>query len=247
MKFIPTILLMCIAVLPSSAQNSIQEYKALFYSYYVKNDFQQWAQTLTKMETYVARNPNRSHLYELSLAQYGLLGFYRESKQTDKGVALLRKAERTVDKMLALDDKWAFANCLKGAMLGLETEFYPAKVVYLGPRALSYYGDGRELASNQPEAYVELANLAYHAPEVFGGDKEEAVAYFQKAIKLYDQNPALRQNNWQYLHSLAWLARAHIALGNKTAAGETIDKLRRYSPNFHFLNSVLVPEYSRLK
>lgn len=247
MKFIPTLLLMLVVVLPGSAQNTVQQYKALFYAYYVKNDFQQWAQTLSKLEAFVARNPNRTHLYELSLAQYGLLGYYRESKQTEKGVALLRKAEKTVDKMLALDEKWAFANCLKGAMLGLETEFYPAKVVYLGPRALAYYDDGRELASNQPDAYVELANLAYHAPAVFGGDKEEAVTYFKKAINLYDQKPALKQNNWQYLHSLAWLARSHMALGDKSAARETIDKLRRYAPNFHFLNSVLVPELERLK
>ncbi|MEM6347459.1 MAG: tetratricopeptide repeat protein [Bacteroidota bacterium] len=223
-------------------QADLGAYRANIYQAYVKNDVNSWGKTLADLEIYVQNNPSNAGLYELGLAQYGLIGFYRELGKREKAITLMNKAEDTVDKMLAVDENWAIANCFKGGLLGLETEFYPAKVVYLGPRALSYYDDGKELGPNSPEVWVELGNLAFHAPEMFGGDKEKAAQYFKKAISLFDAKPNLKKNNWLYLHAYAWLGRAYLALGKKSDAEATYNRLRAYEPNFTYLDRVLLPE-----
>lgn len=229
----------------SPVDNSVENlasYRAQIYQSYLKNDINSWAQTLAKLEVYVNNNPSRKALYELGLAQYGLIGFYRELGKREIAISLMNKTEDTVDKMLEVDEDWAIANCFKGGLLGLETEFYPAKVVYLGPRALSYYEDGEDLGPNSPEVNVELGNLAYHAPEMFGGDKNEAIEYFKKAIRLFDANPSLKQDNWLYLHAYAWLGQAYVSVGKKGEAEKTYTKLRAYEPGFTYLDRVLLPE-----
>ncbi len=220
----------------------LASYRAKIYQSYVKNDINSWGRTLAALESYVENNPTKEGLYELGLAQYGLIGFYRELGKREMAIKLMNKAEDTVDKMLDVNEDWAIANCFKGGLLGLETEFYPAKIVYLGPRALSYYDDGKELGANSPEVWVELGNLAYHAPEMFGGDKEKAARYFEKAISLFDSKPALKNNNWLYLHAHAWLGRAYVALGKKSEAEATYNRLRAYEPGFTYLDRVLLPE-----
>ncbi|MEL7533727.1 MAG: tetratricopeptide repeat protein [Bacteroidota bacterium] len=223
-------------------QEDLSSYRARIYQSYIQNDIASWEKALTGLEDFVNGNPNKAGLYELGLAQYGLIGFYRELGKRETAISLMNQAENTVDKMLELNENWAIANCLKGGLLGLETEFYPAKIVYLGPRALSYYDDGKELGPSSPEVCVELGNLAYHAPEMFGGDKMEAVQYFQKAIRLFDANPSLKKNNWLYLHAYAWLGRSYVALGKKEDAKTTYNRLRAYEPGFTYLDRVLLPE-----
>lgn len=223
-------------------EESLSSFRAKIYQSYVKSDITSWGQTLEKLEVYVKNNPSKEALYELGLAQYGLIGFYRELGKREIAIRLMNQAEDTVDEMLEMDENWAIANCFKGGLLGLETEFYPAKIIYLGPRVLSYYGDGKELGPNSPEVWVELGNLAFHAPEIFGGDKAEAAKHFQKAIRLFDAQPEHKTNNWLYLHANAWLGRSYVALGKKAEAEKTYAKLRAYEPNFSYLDRVLLPE-----
>mgnify|MGYP002781187486 FL=1 len=47
-----------------------------------------------------------------------------------------------------------------------------------------------ELDKTNPRPYLMLGQQAYRTPEGFGGSKKDALAYFEKAISLYEKQPA---------------------------------------------------------
>ncbi len=50
-----------------------------------------------------------------------------------------------------------------------------------------------------------MANYKYHTPSILGGDIDDAIEYYQYAIKLYELTNQ-SENNWQYANTMVWLA-----------------------------------------
>jgi len=178
------------------------------------------------------------------LAEYGLIAWCigEDRCQEDEVEARLDRTEGYLKALTALPGGAARGYATQGALLAMRIGLSPAKAVYLGPRSSSYLDQAMAADPQEPAAWVEKANMYYHAPGWLGGDKAKAIQYFAEAARLYEARPALRQANWLYLHSLTWLGRAYADTGQLAEARRTYRRLLAFEPGFSWVRDELLPE-----
>ena len=77
---------------------------------------------------------------------------------------------------------------------------------------------------------------------MWGGDLDEAIAAYEKAIQLYESNPAALQFNWMYLDTMAFLGQALAKKGQSEKAIAIYEKALKAEPEFGWVKFVLLPK-----
>ncbi|MFK7969135.1 MAG: tetratricopeptide repeat protein [Bacteroidia bacterium] len=231
-----------IVIFSSAARVAPLDAKSLVYQGYCSNDVTQWTGGIGALKTAYASQPEDPQIiFELIRSQYGYIGFRLAMEDEE--------VESDIDKALALTDvlstKEGYASsaeAFRGALLALKIGLKPIRALILGPKSEKALKRALELDRSNPVAWVEMGNMKFHAPGIFGGSNEEAIQCFTKAIALFDQNPAQKINNWQYLHSVAWLGKAYERAENFPKAIEVYKRALRIAPNFLWVKKELLPD-----
>jgi tetratricopeptide (TPR) repeat protein len=212
------------------------------YESYLNDDLEAWAAAVSVLEK--DHSLNGSNLYELTLAQYGLLGGYlvKGEGYEDKFSALLDKASFRAERLLNYPDYQAEAHAFMGAMVSMRIEKSPMKGLYLVSESKDHIAQSLALGPDKPEGWIEKANLRFHAPRLFGGDNDEAIECYEHAIQLFDQQPWLKADNWLYLHALAWLGQAYEKAGKNEQALMAYRKALAHAPNFRLVRDDFLPK-----
>ncbi len=227
----------------ASTQRSLQN---MIYQAYVDNHMPKWESTLRAMEMEYSRNPSDSLLYDLILAQYGLIGYYLGTGKDNEGGKLLDQAEKNLEKLKEKSGYEAQSLAFEGAFYGYRIAQRSIRGVRLGPRSSRVINQALEKNPDYPRAWVEKGNVLFYAPSVLGGSKTEAITYYKKAIELMEKN---MQNNhrWLYLGTLVSLANAYEKTGQLEMAIQTLEKSLDYEPGFQWVKEELLPEFKAKK
>ncbi|GAB4417740.1 MAG: hypothetical protein OHK0039_28460 [Bacteroidia bacterium] len=225
---------------PAVAQDLVRA-RALVFAAYNTSDPQPWRQGIDILTRAYETSKSRDALYELALAEYGFIGWCLSSEDCPDLGARLDRTQTYIERLIALEPAAGRGPAMLGALLAMRMGLNPAKAIYLGPRSSSLIAEALEKAPQDPATWVEMGNLRYHAPAIFGGSKTEAVRCFARAVALFDAQPALRRDNWLYLHSLAWLGQAYEATGQRAAALDTYRRALAFAPNFSWVRDELLP------
>jgi len=218
--------------------------KALVYQGYVENDPSRWQQGIEELQKAYALQGEAGirELYELTLAQYGWIGYCFSGNATcDDLDERIDAADDQSDDLLDLKPYWAPAHALRGSVLAMKINQVPAKAIYLGPKSSGHLNKAVELDAEDPVGWVEMGNMRYHAPAFVGGDKAEAVKCYKKAVSLFDTNPGRKRHNWLYIHALVWLGQAYEATGQYPEALATYERVVREAPAFRWVQDQLIP------
>lgn len=242
LAFIMTFGALCMAQVSAMAQSGvIQQARSKIYQGYRLNQPDKWREGISLLRQAANQSASESLLYELALAEYGLIGYCVASESCDDVYDRIDDTQDILDKLVDKVGTRGKAYAVYGGLLAMKIGLSPAKALYLGPRSSGYLDKAMEIAANSPYTWVEHGNMRFHAPAVFGGDKAGAVEAFQKAIELFDQQPAEKTNNWVYLHAIAWLGQAYEATGQLNMARQTYEKALRVAPDFHWVKYELLP------
>ncbi len=216
----------------------------MVYTAYLEKDYELWIDGINGLEAAFQQSGEQDAkcLYELILAKYGLIGYHLSIEEKEVAFDMLDEAQNLAKKLLKMPAYEAQGHALLGALLGLEIGIKPYKAIYLGPKSKSHIEKATETGQGSPSAWVELGNMRYHAPGLFGGSKPEAIEAYKKAIELFDQNPTQRQHNWLYLHALAWLGKTLAETDQPEKALAIYRKALAYEPNFSWIRDELLPE-----
>jgi tetratricopeptide (TPR) repeat protein len=229
--------------LPAAAQTWYHG-KALVYQGYVENNPSLWQQGIEELKQAYARAGDEGvrELYELTLAQYGWIGYCLSGNITcDDLDQFIDAADTQSDDLLDLKPYWAPAHALRGSVLAMKINQSPAKAIYLGPKSSGHLDKAVELDADDPVGWVEMGNMRYHAPSIVGGDKKEAVKCYSKAVSLFDASPGRKRNNWLYIHALVWLGQAYEATSQYPEALATYERVAREAPAFRWVQDQLIP------
>ncbi|MEL6674231.1 MAG: tetratricopeptide repeat protein [Bacteroidota bacterium] len=241
MKHRHSLLLLGLALvfcLPLHAQQWASGRRLSFLAY-AYNQGYQWQKAVNKLQA--LNQQNWENKYEWAIAAYGRIGYCIASESCQDVDDQIDEAQEIAEALLKVKPKSSKAQALYGALLAMEVGRSPAKAIYLGPRSSSYLDDALESDPRNPTAWVEKGNMRFHAPALFGGDMTEAVNCFKKAVTLFDQQPALRKDNWLYLHALAWLGKSYEEEGKNQEALKAYQKALQFEPNFHWVKNELMP------
>lgn len=238
-SFILRLLVIAIIALQTATVNA-QNINDKVYQAYLQADVNALAEVVKELSQQADKN-NHDQCNQLLHAQYFLLNATLATEDEDTFDDYIDDA---VDNAKSLSKKGAYqaeATALLSTMYGFKIAFSPMKGMFLGGEASGLAEKATELDSNEPIAWMKYANNLYNTPEMWGGDKAEALKHYEKAVQLFEQNPALTVKNPHYLDALAWLGIAYKKAGKTADARKVFEKALQAAPEFAWVKNKLLP------
>ncbi len=233
-------------LLASTQRNSsLQLFRNQIYEAYVLNNMPQWARTLNEMEAAYEAQPSPELLYDLLLAQYGIIGYYLGNNKESMGEAILQRAEELRRILERTQGFQAQAHAFESAFIAFRISLNPLQALVLGPRSSNAVNRAERLNPQYPRVWVEKGNIMFFAPAPFG-NKRNAISYYQQAVMLM-HNQMHPSHRWLYLSTLVSLANSYEKTGNIEMAIQTVNTALRFEPRFRWAKEDLLPKLQSLQ
>lgn len=231
------------ATLIVAASVRAQDYQEQIYHAYLQGRMDTWKDVMDQMESEFRSTSNMNLLYELAEAQYGYIPFCISVKRKKEAKEVLEMAEKHIDILLKGDRDNPRIYSLTGAFFGFRISLEPMKALVNGRKSVEANKMAVKLGPDEPQAWMEKANIEFYKPAVFGGSKERAVPLYEKAVRLYEASPERTRQNWIYLNCLAGLGIAYEKSGQIQKAGKVYRKLLELEPSFVWIRDDLYPQF----
>lgn len=219
---------------------SQSSYKDQIYEAYARGNMNKWYTVMKAFETEI-KNKNLEQKIELINYYYGYTGWLVSIEKDKLAEDYIDKSERLMDQILIDNPLDATVMAYKGAFIAYEIGVSSIKAIYLGKRSIKYIEEALEIEPENIQANIEKGNAKYYSPTAFGGDKNEAIIYYKKAIR-YIEIEQLTNNNWMYLNIMTVLGLAYEATGQIQNAKLCYEKILRIKPNFMWVGDELYPD-----
>jgi len=246
MKFLKSItiyfvVLQAVFFIPLSASEgqSIADFRTRVYNSYVEGRMNDWKTVLNEMEQVYERTGSDEMLYELLMAQYGYIGFCLKEEKKKEASILLGKARANLEILRLENPGNAEFLALEGAFLGYEMGLHKLKAMVLGPKAKDKIDEAVDRNPGLVRTLLEKANQLYFSPKIVGGDIDQAIEYYKKAISKIESQPMYLKQNWVYVNSLLVLAQAYEKKGNSAYACAIYEKIMEYDPDIKWVRNDL--------
>lgn len=223
----------------SGAQTS---YKYDIYNAYINNNMTEWGRIIDKMES--SSHKTSDLILELVNYQYGYIGWCLGIKNQNGAKKYLSLAETNLKKLEISNYKLSMVNSYKSAFYGFRISLNTYKAPFYGPKSLQYAKTAIQLDAGNPYGYIQLGNIEFFMPAIFGGSKERAIEYYRIAQKLMEDKGEI-VNDWNYLNLLVVIAQAYRDIDNISMAREYYEKILEIEPDFLWVKKVLYPEVLR--
>ena len=225
--------------LPVFAQVS-NEVQQLFYRGYLTASKAPWEQAIQQIEQDNSLEEAQK-LTALTEAQVGLLVCALANQDEATYDAVADNLEDNLDILLEQNDKDAQSLAKMARLNGATMAFNNWKAMYLGPQSEKLVDRALAAEPENPDAWMQRGSSRLFTPEMFGGDVEEAIAAFEKAVKYYEEQPN-HTGNWRYLDALAWLGQAYQKGDRSAEAADVFSKALTVEPNFGWVKYKLLPK-----
>ena len=206
---------------------------------YLYRDNIKWIKALKMAEKSDLSKPQ--NLEELIHCYYALTSNQIAKKMRDDAEMSIQKAKSYIDILLKKNPNNAVALNYKGVFLGYEIAMNKMKAVTLGNSCRNNINKALQLDPNNPQILFDKGNLLYYPPKIFGGDKKEALKYYQKAIAIYEKQNKT-QNNWMYIQLLVVEGHSYELLEQDKMAEKSYLKILKIAPDFLTVKNDLYPK-----
>ncbi len=205
-KILGLLVLLILPVFIAKAQKKdLAYYQCALFESYRGDNMASWPALISEMEK--AKSVDQTWQTEMVKAMYGYVGYQLGIKNKDMARVYINKADIYLEKLLDDHPRNAQLHSLAGAFCGYKISLSFYKAPFLGPQSLSHIEKAIELNPAEPMGYIEKGNSLLYRPAAFGGDKNEALVLYRKALKLMD-SVGNQKCTWQKM-----LLRAFILKG----------------------------------
>ncbi len=232
-----------LCLLLSLLEVSAQDYRPAIYQAYLTEKMDSWKGLMDQMELEFSQTSDPVLLYNLLEAEYGYIGWLVSVKRKKEAEELLKSAERHMALLsdLGLDNARVYS--LKGAFYGFQIMLEPVRAPKLGRLSMEANEKALKLDPEEPQVWLERANMDYYRPVVFGGSKKKAVPSYEKAVKLFESSPGRTRENWVYMNCLAGLGIAYENTRKYSEAGSVYRRILKLEPSFKWVKEELYPKF----
>lgn len=232
-----------LCVLLSCLTVNAQDYKSEIYQSYMLEKMDHWRDLMMQMEQEFQNTSDPVLLYDLLEAEYGYAGWLVSVKRKDEAEQVLIKAKTHITRLTELGLDNARVYSLKGAFFGFQIMLEPARAPKLGRLSMEANEKALQLGPDEPQAWLEKANMDYYRPKIFGGSKKRAVPSYEKAIELFESSEGRTHENWVYMNCLAALGNAYENTKKFSEAGKVYRKILKIEPSFKWVAEELYPKF----
>jgi len=215
-------------------------YRSEIYSAYVNNQMNNWRNVIERIDT--VQEKSDELLLELINYQYGYIGFCAGFGKKDEARIYLETAQKNVEILEKRNYKLAAVNSYKAAFYGFRIGLNPISAPFNAPKSMDCAREALKLDPGYYFAYVQLGNIEFHLPSAFGGSKEEALEYYQKARILMEKDPDSLSGDWNYLSLLTLIGQTYTYLKDYVSAKKSYEEILNLEPGFLYVKDDLYPE-----
>ena len=213
--------------------------KKLFYKTFVNREMYKWGELIHTLET---SNPPKTMEQKLELVNfyYGYVGHLMNKKKLEIAEEYIDKGQDLIDNVIKLSPRNTTALSYKGAFVGFKMGFNKVKAVYLAPKCMLEINKAYKLDHENTHVIINKANLLFYSPSALGGDKEDALILYHKAMILMEKNKDTEQN-WNYLNLLTTIAIGLDKTGKPHESKRMFEKILKIEPDFKWVRDDLYP------
>lgn len=217
------------------AQNNADIYKA-----YLTEDMNKWKSNIDIIE----RQNNKTNKTKLDLLnyQYGYIVYCIGNDKKNEAEKYIAKGTKIIEQLEKYNYKLSLIYAYKAAFIGFEIGISPYKAPLLGSESSKFAEKSVELDPNNYFGYLQLGNIAFHKPAMFGGSKQDALKHYLKALKLIEKDKNKLKNNWNYLNLLTCIIKTYMEQEKYSSAKQYCEKTLKFEPQFKKVKNKLYPE-----
>jgi tetratricopeptide (TPR) repeat protein len=216
------------------------QYRSEVYNAYIFDRMEQWKSVIDRMET--VSNKNNEFIQELVNYQYGYIGYCIEFKKTEDAKKYYNQANENVEKLEKSGYNISTINSYKAALYGIRISFNKLSAPFNGPKSLNYAETALKQDSSNYLANIQYGNALSNMPEAFGGSKSEALKYYLRAKQIFERNPALISQNWNYMNLMILIGRTYSDLKDYSSAKFVYEIILAREPDFIYVKKELYPK-----
>jgi tetratricopeptide (TPR) repeat protein len=216
------------------------QYRSEVYNAYINNRMEQWKSVIDRLET--VKDKNNELLQELVNYQYGYMGYCIEFKKTEEAKKYYNQAIENVEKLEKSGYSISTVNSYKAALYGIRISFNKFSAPFNGPKSLNYAETALKQDSSNYLANIQYGNALSNMPEAFGGSKSEALKYYLRAKQIFEENPDLIHQNWNYMNLMILIGRTYSDLKDYSSAKSVYEKILAREPDFIYVKKELYPK-----
>ncbi|MGQ9820134.1 MAG: hypothetical protein ACUVQ1_09490 [Candidatus Kapaibacteriales bacterium] len=210
------------------------------YNAYVQGNMIEWKKV---MDSFKAKT--NSEKLELINYQYGYVAYCIDQKKESEAETYIKKAESLLTELEKHKYELSTVYAYKSAFIGFKIGLSPYKAPFLGQESLSYAKKSVTTDTINYFGYIQLGNIAFYTPAMFGGSKKEALKYYLKALQIMQRNSALLKNNWNYLNLLVTIINSYYEIGQYKLAEMYCKKALDIETKFDWVKNNLYPKIKK--
>lgn len=241
--FIRLKILVAVWLIFTSGLVMANDHRTEIYQAYLASRMDLWKETMEQIERCYFDGRDSRLLYDLAETQYGYIAFSISMDRKKQAGAVLEKAEKNIGILAVMDPFNPKVFSLMGALHGFRVRLEPMKALAYARKSKIANDRAIVLGPEEPQAWMEKANIEFYTPRLLGGSVKKAVLLYEKAVSLYEASPERIPQNWLYLNCLAGLGLAYEKSGHISQAGAIYRKLLDMEPSFAWVRDDLYPEF----
>lgn len=216
-----------------------QDLKRASYLAYLDQDKNSWKSNVALATKAYQSQPSTESKFQLALTEYGLLNLTMKDQDEKLFDAYVDGLEERLEELSKDKTHGAEAKALLSSVYGFKIAYSPWKGMLLGSKSSDLLEAALKSDPNSPIVQKMYAGNQYFTPEMWGGDKDKALAAFLKSNQLFEQRNDTQ--NWMYLDNLAWTGLIYKEKGMKAEAKKVWEKALALEPNFEWIGKGLLP------
>lgn len=218
--------------LPILGQTDTSIYKA-----YISGNMTDWKKY---MDSYIATtNEQKMNLINY---QYGYIGYCIDQDKDNEAEKYLEKAEALLKQLEKQQYKMSMIYAYKSAFVGFKIGLSPHKAPFIGQKSTTFAKKSIAADKTNYFGYIQLGNVAFYTPAMFGGSKTDAMQHYLKALELIEKDGASLSIDWNYLNLLSTIINAYYEIKEYEKARKYCIKALKIEPQFDWVKNVLYPK-----
>lgn len=207
------------------------------YRAYAGGDMDEWRDVISEMES-VPDDACREKLVEY---YYGYTGYLIGLERKTEAARCIERAEKLIAEWLADEPENPSALAFEGVFTAFRIPLNKIKAPVLGPRSMKLIKRAYRADADDVQALSAMGSMLYHAPAIFGGDREEGIRYIERAVRKIEESGGAA-GDWYYLSLLVMLAQFTEVQRGPEAAAALYEKILAAEPGFTWVRDELYPQ-----
>lgn len=210
------------------------------YNAYVSGNMTKWKDAMDSIEALKQKNDNV--VLDLINYQYGYIAWCIGKNKANEAKKYLNKATDNLEKLQQKKYNESMLYAYKAAFVGFEIGLAKYKAPLIGMKSLEYAKKSVSFDASNAFGYMQLGNIYFYMPKMFGGSKSLALEQYLKAMKFMESSNDYKTSNWNYLNVLATIINAYIELNQYEEAKRYCKKTLAIEPGFDWVKNNLYPK-----